>query len=113
MKEEISILLSSVKQHKIKFTDVIAFIESNYSHTPAAFKNGEVYNEASQNQGSAKVFSFASLHGLSEEDTLHLFAEHYQSVLDTPEGTGHQNIRQFMTNGWAGIKFEGEVLSAK
>ena len=113
MKEEIFILLNSVKQHKIKFTDVIAFIENYYSCSPAAFKNGEVYNEASQNQGSAKVFSFARLHGLSEEDTLHLFAEHYQSVRDTPEGDDHQNIRQFMANGWAGVKFEGEVLSAK
>jgi hypothetical protein len=25
----------------------------------------------------------------------------------------HQNIRQFMQNGWDGIKFEGDALTAK
>jgi HopJ type III effector protein. len=34
---------------------------------------------------------------------LSLFAEHYAAVLATPEATDHQNIRQFMQNGWDGI----------
>ena len=70
-------------------------------------------NAADQNQGSAKVFAFAKLNELSKEDTLKLFAEHYQSVLDTPEGEDHQNIRQFILNGWDGVYFEGEVLISK
>jgi hypothetical protein len=106
-------LLQQVKDHSIAFKDVIAFIESAYEHQPTAFKNGDAYNEATQNQGSAKVFSFAQLNDLSKEDTLHLFAEHYQAVLNTPEGTDHQNIRQFMAHGWDGIAFEGQALTAK
>jgi hypothetical protein len=50
------------------------------------------------------------MNGLTKEDTLSLFAEHYQSVLQTPTETNHQNIRQFMANGWEGIEFEGEAL---
>jgi len=50
---------------------------------------------------------------LNPEQTLSLFAEHYAAVLATPEATDHQNIRQFMQNGWAGIEFEGQALTAK
>ena len=113
MTEKTTSLLANLKENKIQFSDVIATIDSQYHHTPTAFKNGEAYNEASQNQGSAKVFSFAKLNNLSKEDTLLLFAEHYQSVLNTPNASDHQNIRQFMQNGWKGIYFKGEALSRK
>lgn len=113
MQEEINTLLENLKSGKVNFSEVIAFIEERYVHTPTAFKNGTAYNEASQNQGSAKVFSFAKLNGLSESDTLTLFAEHYQAVLDTPDATDHQNIRQFMSEGWKGIVFEATALEIK
>jgi hypothetical protein len=113
MKQQISELIQQLKFNSRSFKEVIEFIETHYQHQPTAFKNGEAYNEATQNQGSAKVFSFAQLHNLSKEDTLHLFAEHYQSVLNTPDGTDHQNIRQFMKHGWEGIVFEGQALVAK
>jgi hypothetical protein len=113
MKEQVATLIQKLKANSLSFKEVIEFIETHYQHQPTAFKNGEAYNEATQNQGSAKVFSFAQLNNLSKEDTLHLFAEHYQSVLNTPSGTDHQNIRQFMANGWAGVVFEGEALTAK
>lgn len=113
MKEQLTSLIEKLKQNAITFKEVIEFIETYYQHQPMAFKNGEAYNETTQNQGSAKVFSFAQLNNLSKEDTLYLFAEHYQAVLNTPEGTDHQNIRQFMANGWAGIAFEGQALTAK
>lgn len=113
MTKTIDILLQKLKENKAQFTDVIATVDSLYNHTPTAFKNGGAYNEASQNQGSAKVFTFAKLNNLTKEDTLLLFAEHYQSVLNTPEATDHQNIRQFMQNGWEGIEFEGEALCIK
>ena len=106
-------LLAQLKDGSAKFADVIAFIEARYQHTPTAFQNGAQFNAATENQGSAKVFSFAQLEGLNQADTLSLFAEHYASVLATPEGTDHQNIRQFMQNGWNGIKFEGDALTAK
>lgn len=106
-------LIQQLKNGEAKFADVIAYIEARYSHTATAFQNGAQHNAADQNQGSAKVFSFAQLNQLSQADTLTLFAEHYQSVLATPEATDHQNIRQFMQNGWAGIQFEGTALTAK
>ncbi|MGF7080154.1 HopJ type III effector protein [Mucilaginibacter sp. UYCu711] len=113
MNIQLTTLLEGVKANTIVFKDVIEFIETYYIYQPTAFKNGDAYNEATQNQGSAKVFAFAQLNNLSKEDTLHLFAEHYQSVLNTPEGTDHQNIRQFIANGWPGIAFEGQALLEK
>jgi len=103
-------LLNKLQAKEIVFNDVIAFIESKYLHTSTAFKNGLQLNDAGQNQGSAKVLAFAKINNLSKDETLLLFAEHYQSVLDTPEGNDHQNIRQFMINGWDGVCFEGDVL---
>lgn len=113
MKEQLPSLINKSRENSITFKEVIEFIETYYRHQPTAFKNGEVHNEATQNQGSAKVFAFAQLNELSAADTLYLFAEHYQSVLSNPDGTDHQNIRQFMTHGWSGIVFEGQALLAK
>ena len=113
MKEQLNNLLTALKANSIAFSDVLKFIETYYLHQPTAFKNGEAYNEATQNQGSAKVFAFALLNNLSAEDTLYLFAEHYQAVLAHPDATDHQNIRQFIANGWTGISFEGTALAAK
>lgn len=113
MEKQIQTLITDLKQQSIPFSEVIQFIETYYNHQPTAFKNGDAYNEATQNQGSAKVFAFAQLNNLTAADTLYLFAEHYQSVLANPDGTDHQNIRQFMAHGWQGLVFEGEALSLK
>jgi len=113
MKDQATELIEKLKGNSIVFKDVLEFIDTRYKHQPTAFKNGEAYNEATQNQGSARVFAFAKLNELSKEDTLFLFAEHYQSVLNTPDAVDHQNIRQFMKNGWSGVMFEGEALIAK
>jgi hypothetical protein len=106
MNTPISDLLTAVKVGEVNFSQVIEYIESDHPHTPTAFRNGNVFNEATQNQGSAKVLSFAQRHKLSKEETLSLFAEHYQAVLANPNASDHQNIRQFMLNGWEGIQFE-------
>lgn len=106
-------MLEKLKDNSLPFKEVIGFIEVYYHHQPTAFKNGSLHNEATQNQGSAKVFAFAQLNKLGKGDTLYLFAEHYQSVLQHPDGTDHQNIRQFMIHGWPGIVFEGQALVAK
>ena len=106
-------LLARLEAGTAQFADVISLIDMHYQHTPTAFQNGAQHNSAEQNQGSAKVLSFAKLNGLDQAQTLRLFAEHYQSVLATPEGADHQNIRQFMVNGWDGVKFEGEALLNK
>lgn len=113
MKDQLFTLLTSLKQNSASFSEAISFIETYYYHQPTAFKNGDAYNEATQNQGSAKVFAFGQINNLSEADTLQLFAEHYRSVLADPDGTDHQNIRQFMKHGWQGIVFEEQALNPK
>ncbi|RJL74192.1 HopJ type III effector protein [Acinetobacter radioresistens] len=106
-------LLEQLQAGQANFTDVIAYIDSRYIHNPTAFRNGAQHNAATENQGSAKVLSFAKLNSLSQEQTLALFAEHYAAVLATPEGTDHQNIRQFMQYGWDEVQFQAEVLQAR
>ncbi|UIR57577.1 HopJ type III effector protein [Sphingobacterium sp. SRCM116780] len=106
-------LLTKLKKQEINFSDVLNHIESQYDHTPTAFKNGDQSNLATENQGSAKVLAFAKLNNLDQDQTLSLFAEHYESVLNDPEGNNHQNIRQFMANGWNSVSFDGDVLTKK
>lgn len=104
----------STEPETIEFTDVIALINKRYTYIPTAFSNGSVYNEAGQNTGSCKVFAFARLHELTEEQTLALFGAYYRAdVLRTPDGNSHPNIRQFMISGWKGIEFEGVPLRAR
>ena len=98
----------------VVFTDTMAAIDSQYDFTPTAFKNGDLHNEAGQNNGSCKIFAFAQLHGLEVEQTLACFGDFYRKdVLENPQSTDHQNIRNFMQTGWAGIEFQGAALSEK
>ena len=109
-------LLEQLEQapETINFKEVVAYIDENYHFTPTKFTNGNTINEANQNNGSCKVFSFAQLKNLSKEQTLVLFGEFYrEDVLNNPDGTDHQNIRNFMKFGWDGISFEGEALKKK
>jgi len=98
----------------ISFNDTIAVIDSHYDFTPSAFRNGEMQNEAGQNNGSCKVFSFARMHRLTQQQTLHCFGSYYRDdVLKHPQGSDHQNIRNFIKTGWRGIAFEGNALTLK
>ena len=97
----------------IAFADVIDLIDTHYNHTPTAFSNGSLKNQAGENQGSAKVLSFVRLHGLTQQETLHCFAEHWRSVRSNPNGSDHQNIRQFMENGWDGVELPEGCLAIK
>lgn len=98
----------------LTFTDTMAVVEANYDYTPTAFANGNTHNEAGTNEGSCKLFGFAKAQQLNEQQTLNCFAQFYRDdVLGNPEGTDHQNIRNFMVSGWEGIKFEGEALKPK
>jgi len=109
-------LLDQVKSspHTIQFSEVIEHIDAYYDFTPTRFTNGNTVNEAGQNHGSCKVFSFAKLQNLNQEQTLALFGDYYRKdVLGNPEGTDHQNIRNFMEFSWEGIQFEGEALREK
>lgn len=94
------------------FNDVVAVIDSVYKFTPTKFLNGEIVNEAGENSGSCKIFAFAKLHDLTEQQTLHCFGDYYRvDVLQNPDGDNHQNIRNFMKTGWNGISFSGVALS--
>lgn len=99
---------------QIEFSETIAAIDGAYDYTPTAFRNGDLLNEAGQNAGSCKVFSFAQLQGLTEAETLACFGRYYRDdVLKNPDGTDHQNIRNFMRTGWAGVSFAQLVLQTK
>lgn len=98
----------------ITFAETIAVIEANYDFTPTAFENGTQHNAAGENSGSCKLFSFAEIQNLSEAATLSCFgAYYYDDVLKNPNGTDHQNIRNFMKTGWEGIGFYGSALVLK
>ena len=98
----------------INFADTIAVIEENYVFEPTAFENGVLHNAAGENAGSCKLFAFAELQNLSEAATLSCFgAYYYDEVLKNPDGTNHQNIRNFMKTGWEGIAFYGSPLQLK
>jgi hypothetical protein len=101
----------------VEFQDTIAVIAAHYDYSPRRFTNGLgdslLINEPGANEGSCKIFSLARLQGLTEAETLALFGGYYRQVLENPDGTDHQNIRQFMRHGWAGIRFEGEALQLR
>lgn len=98
----------------IQFNDVIGFVDAHYDFIPTTFKNGNAINEAGKNSGSCKLFSFAKLNDFSESLTLHCFGDYYRKdVLQNPDGTDHQNIRNFIATGWKGIFFEGTPLKLK
>ena len=98
----------------ITFSETISVIEENYDFIPTAFENGTQHNTAGENSGSCKLFAFAQLQSLSQAETLACFGVYYfEEVLGNPEGTNHQNIRNFMKTGWSGIQFEGPALALK
>lgn len=96
----------------IQFSTTMAIIEAHYRFTPTAFKNGKIFNAAGENSGSCKLLSFAKLHELSPEQTLHCFGDYYRKdVLQNPQNNDHQNIRNFIESGWAGVRFENNALT--
>lgn len=109
-------LLSQVKAtpETLEFTQVMQVIDENYDYKPTRFYNGQVVNEAGSNEGSCKLFAFAQLNALSEMETLALFGHYYRDdVLANPAGSDHSNIRNFILDGWLGIRFDAEPLTAK
>ncbi|OWW26636.1 type III effector [Zobellia sp. OII3] len=98
----------------IEFSETMSVIEAHYHFTPSAFTNGTLENAEGQNSGSCKLFAFAKDQQLSKEETLACFGSYYfNDVLDDPEGTGHQNIRNFMQTGFQGLVFAQDPLKKK
>jgi hypothetical protein len=101
-------------ENTIEFTDTMAVIDENYEFTAQEFKNGDLVNQAGDNSGSCKIFSFAKLNQLTKEQTLACFGKYYRDdVLQNPSNTDHQNIRNFMKTGWQGIEFKALALKDK
>ena len=114
---ELEQLLQNIETspESIEFDDVINAIDEYYSYSATRFTNGigdsMVINEAGTNEGSCKIFSFAKLHSLNEEQTLNCFGKYYrEDVLENPDGSDHGNIRNFMISGWDGIRFDADAL---
>jgi len=114
MSDAITRLLSTLEKSPaaVSFSDVMQVISDHYHYTPCRFTNGDTVNDAGTNEGSCKILAFAKLQGLDEQQTLHLFGDYYRiDVLQHPDGDDHQNIRNFMVDGWFGVAFEAEPLA--
>lgn len=106
--------LISQDPQNVSFDDVINTINETYQYSPTTFSNGDVVNESGTNEGSCKIFAFAQLNDLSQEQTLACFGKYYRDdVLANPEGSDHGNIRNFIVTGWEGVKFSGVALTKK
>ena len=102
-----------LRSDQFTFAATLAFIAEHYDYQPSAFSNGPVANAAGQNEGSCKTLGLALLEGLSLEEALRCFGEHYRSVLASPHGSDHGNIRALMSSGLAGVRFEQPALRRK
>ncbi|MGH8382463.1 HopJ type III effector protein [Pseudomonas sp.] len=110
---DLNTLRNSLKSGEHQFADTLAFIAGHYDYQPQAFNNGGVENATGQNEGSCKTLGLALLEGLSDEEALLAFGEHYRSVLATPAGSDHGNIRALIQHGLAGVKFDAQPLKAR
>jgi hypothetical protein len=54
----------------LKFEDVIALIDTHYESQLLEFKNGNMLNKQGENEGSAKILSYAALSNMDKETTL-------------------------------------------
>jgi hypothetical protein len=100
----------------VSFDETIAAIAESYHYYATEFSNGlnedTLVNQAGTNEGSCKIFAFAQIHQLDQQQTLNLFGDYYRlDVLNNPNGTDHRNIRNFMKYGWEGICFKGQALT--
>ena len=98
---------------ELKFEDVIALIDKYYEYGLIEWKNGDIVNMPEENEGSAKVLSYAALSGMDKETTLKLWGQYYRDVVANPDGTDHANIRNFMKTGWEGVPFENGIALTK
>ncbi|WP_449431208.1 HopJ type III effector protein [Pseudomonas putida] len=110
---DLNTLRTSLASGEHVFADTLAFIAEHYDYQPQAFNNGGVENAAGQNEGSCKTLGLALLEGLSDEQALLAFGEHYRSVLATPEGSDHGNIRALISQGLAGVSFSAQPLTRR
>ncbi len=115
----LSQFINEIKSNNpVSLDETIAVITENYHYQPTEFSNGldtnTVINAAGINEGSCKIFAFAQINQLTQQQTLNLFGDFYRKdVLGNLAGEGHQNIRNFIHSGWKGIDFSGQALILK
>ena len=106
--------IQSLRDQTNSFQQTMDFIEANFVFTPVEFSVGDQHNELGTNQGSAKIFCVGKALELNEAEVLQCFGDFYrEDVLENPEGSDHQNIRNFIKYGWAGVTIDSNALSAK
>ncbi|MFD7098324.1 HopJ type III effector protein [Streptomyces xanthophaeus] len=110
---DLNSLRASLASGEHEFADTLAFVTAHYEYQPQAFRNGELENAAGENEGSCKTLGLALLEGLSDQEALLAFGEHYRKVLATPDDTDHGNIRNLVAHGLEGVRFAGQPLSRK
>ncbi|MGW6858921.1 HopJ type III effector protein [Streptomyces xanthophaeus] len=110
---DLNSLRASLASGEHEFADTLAFVTAHYEYQPQAFRNGELENAAGENEGSCKTLGLALLEGLSDQEALLAFGEHYRKVLATPDDTDHGNIRNLVAHGLEGVSFAGQPLSRK
>lgn len=93
----------------LKFEEVMELIDTHFETGLIEFKNGDVLNKQGENEGSAKLLSYAALSDFDKDTTLKLWGQYYREVLADPDGDSHQNIRNFMKTGWEGVPFENGI----
>jgi hypothetical protein len=109
--------LNKIKNNgQVSFDETLLIISENYDYAPTEFSSGlgdsKLINVAGSNEGSCKIFSFAQINLLNQQQTLNLFGDFYsKEVLQSPLGSGHHNIRNFIKYGWKGIDFTNQALS--
>jgi hypothetical protein len=117
LQKDMSAFREQLAANTAVFSDTLALVEKWYDLHPTSFKNGLDENAAentiSTNEGSLKVFALGRLNGFTPQQALACFGEHYRDVQNTPKGDDHQNIRQFMVHGWAGVQFANAPLTLK
>jgi hypothetical protein len=97
----------------LMFEEFIELCDEQYEYGLIEFKNGDIVNMPGENDGSAKVLSYAALAGFDKDMTLKLWGQYYRDVLATPDGNDHQNIRNFMKTGWEGVDFYNGIALTK
>lgn len=105
MTKQLPEFLQAIRSEQHSFAATLAFINANYSYQPQAFNNGAITNAAGDNQGSCKILGLALLEGLTCEQALLAFGEHYRHVIATPNSTDHANIRQLLQTGLEQVNF--------
>eukprot|EP00579_Thalassiosira_antarctica_P000180 CAMPEP_0201866554 /NCGR_PEP_ID=MMETSP0902-20130614/1099_1 /ASSEMBLY_ACC=CAM_ASM_000551 /TAXON_ID=420261 /ORGANISM="Thalassiosira antarctica, Strain CCMP982" /LENGTH=214 /DNA_ID=CAMNT_0048391543 /DNA_START=35 /DNA_END=679 /DNA_ORIENTATION=+ len=97
----------------LMFDEFITLCDEQYEYGLIEFGNGGMVNKEAENDGSAKVLSYAALADFDKEMTLKLWGQFYRDVLAKPDGTDHQNIRNFMKTGWEGVDFSNGIALTK